>query len=295
MDSKIAARCFTVSNPQHGATDFPEVLLEAITLPTPGERESEVHQGVTLRLERCTRVANTLHGEFCRKQTTNIPPSAGNAGLAPINMAAGHGLGHVAAFLYHYPSRTLVLQGNRQCATANRVAVYVGLRSIGSQFNISPIIHPDMLDRIRGKPLRRMRIRFASPENLDVLERSGVAAGRIAREAAEAYGAHTIEITLSANFESRSSTLNGQAPGALSRILGHADVSQLEVKTLDDEGVENVDLIDEKLKFEEMLNLPEGNPDEHYIARRAWLEANFRAMLPTINRLRNQPVNGDPI
>ena len=293
MDSKIAARCFTVSAPENGAADFQEILLEAIALPTPGERESEVHPGATLRLERCTRVGNTLHGEFCRKQTTNIPPSAGNAGLAPINMATGHGLGHVAAFLYHYPSRTLVLQSNRQCATANRIAVYIGFRSIGSQFNISPIIHPDMLDRIRGKPLRRLRVRFASPENLEVLERSGVAAGRIAREAAEAYGAHTIEITLSANFESRSSTLNARAPGALRRLLGHADVSQLEVKTLDDEGVENVDLIDEKMKFEEVLDLPEGNPDQHYIARRAWLEKNFRAILPTINRLRAQPINGD--
>lgn len=293
MDSKITARCFTVSNPERGATDFPDILLETIALATPGERENEVHQGVTLRLERCTRVGNSLHGEFCRKQTANIPPSAGNAGLAPIAMAAGHGLGHVAAFLYHYPSRTLVLQGNRQCATSNRIAIYVGLRSIGSQFNISPIIHPEMLDRIRGKPLRRMRVKFASPENLDVLERSGVAAGRIAREAAEAYGAHTIEIILSANFESRSSTLNRSAPGALRRIMGHADISQLEVKTLDDDGVEDVDLIDEKMKFDEVLNLPEGNPDQHYSARRAWLETNFRDKLPEINRIRRQAINGD--
>nr|WP_267426437.1 hypothetical protein [Methylobacterium sp. GC_Met_2] len=132
-------------------------------------------------------------------------------------------------------------------------------------------------------------MRFASPENLETLERAGVAAGRVAREAAEAYDAHTIEIILSANFESRSSTLNGRAAGALRRILQHGDVSHLEVKTLDDDGVEDVDLLDERLKCDEVLDFPEGNPDGHYNARRAWLEEKFNDMLPTIRQMQQRP------
>lgn len=286
MDSKIAARCFTVSRPEVGARDFPEILLEAIGLPQPVDRENDVHPGVTLRLERCLRVGNSLHGEFTRKQTKNIPPSASDAGLAPTAMARGHGLAHVAAFLYHYPTRTLLLQSNRQCATASRIAIYIGLRSIGSQFAISPIIHPDLLERVRGKPIRRMRIKFAAPDNLEALERDGVAAARAARQAADAYGAHSIELIISANFESRTSTLNPRAPGVIGRLLGSPDVSQLEVKTLDDDGVEDVDLIDERLKCEEVLDLPENDPEQHYIARRAWLEASFHDMMPVLNRMR---------
>jgi hypothetical protein len=238
-----------------------------------------------LRLERCQAIRGIIFGEFCRKQTRNIPPFAHDDGMDPMAMPAGHGLGHPAAFLYHRRTRVFVLQSNRLCATPGRIAAYVSNMSPGAFFHIAPIIHPDALEMVRGKQLRSVQVRFASIDNLEALERDNIAAARAAREAAEAYGADSIEITLRAGLD-RASRLNGNAnAGLLARLLRSDSVETLKVKAVADGRVEPIDLIDEKMQFSTTLDLPEADTDGNFRSRVAWIEQEFRARLPDLEAM----------
>ncbi len=294
MDRKIAACFYRVSDAPAGIPDFPDPLSEIARLPQPGQRELQTNPGVKLRLEGCTSVGNILHGQFVRKQTANIPPSASDAGLAPIPMADGHGLAHTAAFLYHVPTRIMVLQSNRLCATHSRVAAYVGMYRNGALFNLKPIRQPDAEGRLNPSKIREFKVQFASPDNLEALEREGIAAARGAREAAQAYGATVITITVSAGPERKKYLDETGAMGLLRRLWGRdTEATKLSARSKTGDKTEWIDLIDEHIKAEAEIDLPEMDPEAHYRARSAWLETEFRAREEYLVSLFGPQADGD--
>lgn len=111
MDANVSAHFYRVTSAPDGVLDFPDLLLSQAAKPLH-ERERDVTgTGIMVRLEDCIAEGEYIIGQFCRKQTSNIPPQAGPEGLTPIALAEGKGLGHVAAFRYHRPTRVIVTSG----------------------------------------------------------------------------------------------------------------------------------------------------------------------------------------
>lgn len=276
MDAKVSARFFRVSPPPDGKIDFPDQLLNIMKAKTAGERERVLDGGVTLRLERCSSDGQFIAGEFCRKQTVNIPPKASAAGLAPVNLGEGSGLGHTAAFRYHRPTRVLLLQHNAQCANPIRLGVYLAFPQPDSFFVFSPILRKDAWERFKDKSVRKFEVRFASPENLEALDEANVAAASGVKMLADAYGGMAVKFSVSVGRNKKASLVKSAVQATINSIVGsEAKVRTLRVQTGKDDGGQPIDFLKEHLKSSKELDLPENDPMANYAKRSAYLKDVF--------------------
>lgn len=278
MDAKVAARFYRVSSKPADTADFPDLLLEMMKEAQVGARERNLEGSCTLRLENCEADGEFVSGEFCRKQTVNIPPAAGPEGLKPIELDDGTGMGHVAAFRFHRATRVLLFQHNLVCASANRVGEYLSAINPAAVFTFVPILREDAWERFTNKDVRALRVSFASPANLEALDEAGVAAAKGARLIAEAYNGVSVEIVVSVG-KRRKKFLNFAAVrDTLSKVVGsNADVNKANVRNKateeDDSGA--INFLREHLRVKEDLTLPENDHASNYQVRKAFLAKGF--------------------
>ncbi|WP_309088075.1 DUF6731 family protein [Phenylobacterium sp.] len=271
-----------MTKPERGVSDFPDILTEVIAKPNPGARELELGEGVVARLERCKEDGDYLEGEFCRIQTQNIPPETGPDGLKPIKLEGG--LGHVAAYLYHRPTRVLLLQRNIHSVTAGRLALYLAATNANRIFGFAPVLAKNAMDRFLAKEPRGFAVTFAGPENLEALDDANIAAAQGAKLIAEAYGGVRVKIEVTVG-KSRKKFLRKQE--ILEDIGGLIDVDGVKALKVNAAGGGEDDMINfmkEQLQGEQVLDLPEGEPDKNYEVRRLFLRKVFSDNMKAINK-----------
>jgi hypothetical protein len=284
MDATVRARFFHASAEPREVRDFPELLLLEMkkTLSererdvSPQLSESDAKPGVTLRVENCEPDGEFIEGQFCRKQIANIPPQAGPNGLSPIPLPDGQGIGHLSAFRYHRPTRVLLLQNNILCATPHRISVYIAMINAAAIYSFSPIMREDALERFKHRKVRSFTVGFASPDNLEALDESGIASAKGARPLAQAF--HGLNLSISVGVGKRRKKFLDflQVNKEISALLGSgADIKQLSVSANEDEEGSTIDFLREHLKCSSSLELPEGNFKKHYLVRKAFLKSEF--------------------
>jgi hypothetical protein len=285
MNTTVRARFFRASLAHENTQDFPDMLLQEMK-KSLADREhdvADITQGdnaptVLLRVEQCESEGEFVTGQFCRKQTTNIPPQAGPDGLTPIELSEGQGIGHVAAFRYHRPTRIFLLQNNIQCATVHRISVYMARINTASLFAFDPVMREDALERFKHRKVRSFTVRFASLENLEALDDSGIASARGARLLAEAFHGLDLTITVGVGRKRKKFLDFSRVNKEIKALLGSdADVSELEVLANEDEEGQTIDFIQEHLKCTADLTLPEKDPKKHYQVRKAFLKEEFES------------------
>lgn len=276
MDAIVRARFFRVSPQPPQIPDFPDLLLLEVEKAIQRRERDVSGAGVVIRVENCETDGDFVSGQFCRKQTINIPPQAGSDGLTPIVLPDGNGIGHVAAFRYHRPTRVLLLQNNMQGATPHRISLYLALVNAAAIYNLEPVLREDALDRFKHRKVRSFTVGFASPENLEALDDKGIASARGARLLAEAFHGLHLTISVSVGKKQKKFLDFARVSKEIKALLGsNADISQLEVQANEDEEGRSIDFLQEHLKCEETLNLPEGDPKKHYEVRRKFLKEQF--------------------
>lgn len=290
MDSKLTVRFYRVTEPAPGVSDFGDILLEVPNLGTPADRERNIGQDVVIRLEQSAARAQTVEGDLCRVQRTNIPPQAGADGLIPIQLNEGHGIGHMAAFLYHRPTRTLALQSNTQSVTPNRLSVYLASIDVSQQFQLSPVLTDDALERFRAGSPRKLTVKFAGIDRLDILDDPNIPVAHGARMISDAYAGIDVEITVSVGRTRDNSLAQGPLARTVNRLMGSPGIVKLVTKLEGDD--QPLDLLHEQLKDSTELDLPEAQPQRHYEVRRDFLRNAFNRHQQTIVRQFGDP-NGD--
>lgn len=282
MDSRVAVRFFRASPSPRGVAEFGDILEQVVAAGGPADRERDIGNDVVVRLEGCAANGPTIEGDFCRVQRVNIPPQAGAGGLAPIQLAQGNGIGHMAAFLYHRPTRVLALQTNMQSATPNRVAQYLATLDPAQIFHLQPVLTEDAIERFRAGRPRSFTVKFAGIDNLNLLDDGNVAVARGAKMVADAYDGLEVEIKVSVGRRRDHWLAQGPLTDFINRFSGDPSVSKLEAKMEGDE--RKLDLLHEQLQSSSELRLPENDPARHYGVRRDYLRNAFRDSWPTLQR-----------
>jgi hypothetical protein len=201
-------------------------------------------------------------------------------GLAPTPMAANHGLGHTAAFIYHPSTRVLLIQSNRQSVTNNRVGVYVAADDPANLFAFEPILREDAWERFKDRRIRSLTVRFASPENLKSLDDQGVGVARGARLLADVYDAPTIEISVRAGKSRKHDLPRSKIERTIRKLMGSAaDIEAIDVTTAGADDNE-IDFLGDSLKASDKLSLSDVSPDENFSVRINWMRSVFRENLP---------------
>jgi hypothetical protein len=290
MDSRVAVRFFRVSEPPPGVPDFGDILQQISEIPAPADREQNLGEGVNVRLESCAARGQTLEGDLCRIQTVNIPPQAGAEGLEPLVLGDGNGIGHMAAFAYHRPTRVLLLQSNNQSVTPNRLALYAASWDPAQIFHLSPVLTDDALERFQAGRARSFVVKFAGIDRLDALDDPDLPVARGAVMIGNAYEGLEVEIKVSVGRQ-RDRTLSLAALGrTIARLAGEPGVEKLQAKLEGDDRA--LDLLHEQLQAAQELQLPEGDPERHYAVRRQYLAQILRNNMPTLTRQFGAP-DGD--
>lgn len=290
MDSRLTVRFYRVSEAPSGIGDVGDILLQTVDLGTPLERERDIGQAVVVRLERATARAQTVEGDLCRVQRTNIPPQAGAEGLVPIRLNDGHGIGHMAAFLYHRPTRVLALQSNMSSVTPNRLSVYLASIDAAQQFQLGPVLTDDALERFQAGQPRKLTVKFAGIDRLDVFDDPNIPVAQGAKMISDAYAGIDVEITVSVGRTRDNALAQGPLLRTVNRLMGAPGITKLVTKLEGDD--QPLDLLHEQLKEIDDLDLPEGDPERHYEVRRAFLRGAFERHQQTILRQFGDP-NGD--
>lgn len=290
MDSKLTVRFYRVSTPPAGVGDFGDVLLQALDLGTPADRERDIGQSVIVRLEGASARAQTVEGDLCRVQRTNIPPQAGADGLVPIQLNEGHGIGHMAAFLYHRPTRVLALQSNMQSVTPNRLSIYLASIDVAQQFQMAPVLTDDALERFQAGQPRKLTVKFSGIDRLDVFDDPNIPVAQGAKRISDAYAGIDVEITVSVGRTRDNALAQGPIMRTVNQLIGAPGIAKLTTKLEGDD--QPLDLLHEQLKESDELDLPEGDPDRHYQVRRAFLRSAFDRQRQTIIRQFGDP-NGN--
>ncbi len=286
MDSRITGRFFRISGKPREAPDFPDLLLSEVAKKR-SEREVDLGGKTLLRTEECQVDGDFVLGDFCRKQVTNLPPEAGPDGLAPTILADGKGHGHLAGFVYHKPTRVILLQNNPQCASPNRLSNYLAALNSAALYTFDPVARHDALERFKLKKPRSFKMRIAAPENLESLDDVELPSVRGARMLAEAF--HGLYVTVTVDVgSSRKKTLDAQAVRTeVSGLLkSGADIRDLTVGTAKEDDFEapSIDFLEEHLKCSTILDLPENDVAKHYAVRKAYLKAQFGLRLNELTK-----------
>ena len=292
MDSTITINYFRASEPPVGAKSFGDLLIEAISSDqNAGNREIEVNEK-RLRIERCETNGDFIFGEFCRKQTSNIPPVASGNGLSPLPLSDGDGIGHMMAFRYHRPTRVIALQRNHNCASPIDLCTYIATISSGNLYSLSPIFRQDSWARMAtGRP-RRMDIKFANPDNLTFLDDDDVAVAAGGKRMMAAYNGSTVSISISVG-NSRASALNRDGVmNTIRRMMGRddVDVDAIKVHMAQDSGpAQIIDFVEDALKSKGVLQLDRLSPSDNFEKRKNFLQSEFSINMDYIRRLYGGP------
>jgi hypothetical protein len=283
MDSRVHARFFRVTKAETGVTDFPDILLADAAAGKVGERQRDIGGGLLVRLEHCVTNKDTIEGEFCRVQTENFPPQTGLDGLEAIPLGKGKGIGHVAAFIYHLPTRVILLQRNINSVTASRVSLYLAATQADRLFALVPVLAKDAMQRFKSKEPRGFAVTFAGPENLDALDDAGIAAAKGAKLIAEAYGGVRVKIEVTVG-RSRKKWLNkASILEELGQLVDVDGVKRLRVSAAGGGEDDLINFLKEQLQEEQVLSLPDGDPDGNYKARNLFLRKALSDNMAAIN------------
>lgn len=282
MDSRVSVRFFRISQPPRGVAQFGEILERIVGNGGPADRERNIGGDVVVRLENCVPDGAAIEGDFCRVQRVNIPPQAGAEGLAPIQLDRGNGIGHMAAFYYHIPTRVIALQTNVQSVSPNRISQYLSTLDPAQMFHLQPVLTEDAIDRFRAGRPRSFTVKFAGIDNLDLLDDGNVAVARGAKMVADAYDGLEVEIKVSVGRRRDHWLAQGPLAQIVARFSGDPSVSKLEAKMEGDQ--RKLDLLHEQLQSSVELRLPENDPGRHYVTRRDYLRQSFRDAWPTLQR-----------
>jgi hypothetical protein len=78
---------------------------------------------VRVRIERLAPDGSFRDGDIVRRQSSNLPPEANDAGLIPLPVSQGGGLGHCVAFRYSPALKVLAIQFDTRAVVNESFAV----------------------------------------------------------------------------------------------------------------------------------------------------------------------------
>lgn len=277
--ARVTVRFFKIEKIHESAPDLEVALQDAYAVgPKACEREREV-VGHTLRLERLKKDSMFYDGEIVRKQTEDIPPEAIDDGLQKLSVSEGGGIGHCIAFRYSVALQALAIQFDNRAVSVNRLLAY--LRDIDPTFDYraDPIAHQDAWNKYnRGLPTK-FEISLAQPQNLAAVEGEVGSVIESTRTLAEIYDGPIINVEIT--MGRRKGSLAKKAVDDVIKYFtngagGTEDVRKLSATSVNEDGTEQVNFLNDLLRESREVQVPEGDPDGHYKKRRQWLDTCFR-------------------
>ncbi|RIJ24425.1 hypothetical protein D1224_09365 [Henriciella barbarensis] len=185
------------------------VLEEIAKLSPVGSREQELEKGYPVRLERFEIIGDLVVGEVCRIQRDNIPPTVDSAGMTPMELTDGRGLGHRSAFVSNRSGDTVLWQQDQMACSPDKFAVYLGHYGTPCySTQPSPFATANVWTEIENPKasIRYFSIKVAPQRNLDLFAgEEDPIVKELARQCASAYNGDFVDVSVSLDKSSEGS------------------------------------------------------------------------------------------
>lgn len=274
MDRSVTVRFYRVERPSRNTPRLLDVLQHIVALALP-DRERTIRTDFDVRLEHMQPDGpNVVAGEFTRIQTTNFPSEVDGRGTHPLSV--DNPLGHGIAFRFDHARSVLAIQYDVRVISPGRVFDYLKIMWPEASYRLRPLVRNDMWRRFNRGPVRKVEIAIASPSNLADIEGPDQAAFDAVRTLGGAYEAPILRVEMS--MGRRNGALSDNVK-TLARSLweaasiGNVDIRAMNAVTEVVEGPnDEINLLDELLSAQEVLPLPDRDPERSYAIRRQFLQ-----------------------
>nr|MCH9752162.1 hypothetical protein [Alphaproteobacteria bacterium] len=259
-------------------------LSDLYALGRPVDRERHIGDEVVVRVERLEEVGDFIIGEMCRKQKIGIPPEATDDGLTPVRLADGSGLGHLSVFIYHFPTRCLLYQENRNGVSLPKLSAYMDPNhgEMGrpmSLFNFTPVELADPRAALNANGVRKFIVKFAAPENLGYLEDPDAPYVEQAEAMREEFGGLEVEIAISVGRRKDPRLDKQNVTRTIDGLINHPLVTKMRAVTDGEDDQKMIDFLNRQLMHTSKIELTDDNPNLNYIQRKNFLLEGFRGNL----------------
>jgi hypothetical protein len=277
MERSVSFRFYKVERRTQQVPALAEVLQQIAGVVPKKGREREVATDVILRLEEFEKDGpSAVVGELVRVQTTNLPSEVLPTGRSALSTK--NPLGHGVAFRYVPSSGVLCFQHEPRIASVGRFIDYLSTAWSGANYVVAPMLRPGAWKRFNSGEVRKLAVRIASPDHLGDVGPKDQAAASAIKAMAAAYEAPSIRIEFSmGNRKGKlAEAVKTFAKGIWDSVQkGGAGVEQLQAVTYSEDGRDEIDLIEERLKIGDDLALDDRDPEKNYKIKKAFLSTQM--------------------
>ncbi|MEQ8467684.1 DUF6731 family protein [Coleofasciculus sp. E1-EBD-02] len=233
---------------------FREVLQNVHNLPND-KRVREVRRHQVWLCEAYIH-QHLWEGDMIRLRMTDIPIKGNLSGnVEEINLADHEGIGERTAFLYHIPTKILVLQSSQAGTSPQSFAEYFRrMGELDTEIYLDPVLQIDAMQRLTNiQTVRKFEVRTAGLDSMEIIKDQNVGVQQFVKMS-EIFRAPTLSVSLSIGHKKKSSlsvdTIKELAH-KLTRISqqNNQNVKKLRISGSTDEG-ENIklDLINNRMR-----------------------------------------------
>ena len=278
MDKIVCVRFFRVSR---ASTDHPALadLLRRIgDINQIPNREKMLAPNFEVRLEVFDIDGrDAVVGEMTRIQSTNLPSQIHAGRRTPLTDVDR--LGHSVVFRYNKKTSVLGIQYDKRVLPPYRFFQYVQSFEAGTKYDYAPVVREDMWERFEAKDPRTLELTVADPRTLAQAAREELPVLDAMAAMGRAYNAPTITVRLSMGHHR--GQLGDNITAAARRLLrmrasGAIDLQKLKARCSDEEGADDINLLDEMLEHKEELELHNKDPDVNYAVKLNYVKRCMR-------------------
>jgi len=274
MPKVVTVRFFQIGKFHAQAMSFRAALDQIEALGQPGARERQLGLGFRCRLERYHATAGYLTGEITRVRNDDFPSEVHPQGTRALNVAVPIGEG--VAFRYRERDHVLAMQYDNRVVSPGRFIDYVMQMVAGAQFTIDPKVDANALAHFRARPLKKVRIKLARPQDLRQVEPAMASAARAFKSLAQNYSSPTVTLEMSVGQEDGSLAADAKRmiEGFVRRSMHDENVKSIKVKPDNGPGIPNddINLLDALLSVRDEIQNPSNDPQRNYDSRRRIVE-----------------------
>jgi hypothetical protein len=283
MDRSVSIKLYRVDQKENRGPKF-SVTLRDIYNHVLGRREHQVEPDITIRLEKLTEENGLFTGEIVRLQSANLPPKALPA--HPVERLGVRSIGHSSVFVYDPQLSVLSIQCARNGISSSRISMYADHFAGGEFYEIWPILNSDTWNKLRRGSIRAMRVRLASPENLEAADDEARTVRQGLRSLKRATETHNLDVNFTMSRGDpdldRARTVRLFRWFESERQAGRGNVTKLQAKVSDGDETELLNLLGAQMGANTRLDLPDDDPNISYRMRADYTRDVFRANRPAL-------------
>lgn len=279
MARSITVRFYQIGKMAANGPSLRHALNDIYLRGDPGQREVQLAEGVRCRLERFVESAGFISGEMMRVRNTDFPCEVHPHGTAVLGVEGPIGEG--IAFRFREADSRLAIQFDPRVVSPGRFFDYIGQAHGAPLFTYRATMDDAAIRRFRDQPLRKVKIRLASPQELADVENSMQAAASAFRNLGQDYDAPivTLEIGMGRSNGHLAEGAKQMVEGFL-RLWhdGDADVRSVVATSDAGEGIDNEDinLLDHLLSDRGEVVIRDNDPQTIYEACSGFVDRALR-------------------